>query len=135
MAATVVNWTSLLASATVTTSSSSVFTKLRSTQFLRLSFTLSPLCSRTRTQRMAQSLSRSTLGLTHPAPIQPPKVSHPVPTISNWVSFMFVCRFFINCLFFSELRSVDSEFLFMGHPLFHICIFFNILVEYSSFFF
>ncbi|KAF7148900.1 hypothetical protein RHSIM_Rhsim03G0257100 [Rhododendron simsii] len=73
-ATTVVNWTPLLVPATVATSSSSVFTKLRSTPFLRLSFTLPPLCSRTRTQRMAQSLSRSTLGLTHPAPIQPPKI-------------------------------------------------------------
>ncbi|CAL5402149.1 unnamed protein product [Camellia sinensis] len=53
-------------------SSSLVFTKLRSTPLLGLSFALTPLCSR-RAKRMAHSLTRATLGLTHPSPIEPPK--------------------------------------------------------------
>ncbi|KAH7855494.1 hypothetical protein Vadar_025540 [Vaccinium darrowii] len=68
MAATIVSLTSTI----VTSSYSSlVFSKLRSTPFLRLSFALTPLCLRTRTLQMAHS----TLGLTHPAPIEPLKVS------------------------------------------------------------
>ncbi|CAL5328221.1 unnamed protein product [Camellia sinensis] len=69
-----------LASTLFTTSSSSssssssfLFRKLRSTPFLCLSFAVKPLCS-LRGDRMAHSLTRATLGLTHPAQIEPPKV-------------------------------------------------------------
>ncbi|KAL7237525.1 hypothetical protein ACSBR2_003763 [Camellia fascicularis] len=79
MAAIVVSLASSLASSTLSSSYSSsssslVFTKLRSTPFLGLSFALTPLCSR-RAKRMAHSLTRATLGLTHPSPIEPPKIS------------------------------------------------------------
>ncbi|GMP35867.1 hypothetical protein CsSME_00008164 [Camellia sinensis var. sinensis] len=70
-----------LASTLFTTSSSSssssssfLFRKLRSTPFLCLSFAVKPLCS-LRGNRMAHSLARATLGLTHPAQIEPPKIS------------------------------------------------------------
>ncbi|KAF5946928.1 hypothetical protein HYC85_017156 [Camellia sinensis] len=74
----VVSLASSLASSTVSSSYSSsssslVFTKLRSTPFLGLSFALTPLCSR-RAKRMAHSLTRATLGLTHPSQIEPRKL-------------------------------------------------------------
>ncbi|CAL5341173.1 hypothetical protein CsSME_00025432 [Camellia sinensis var. sinensis] len=78
MAAIVVSLASSLASSTLSSyscsSSSLVFAKLRSTPFPGLSFALTPLCSR-RAKRMAHSLTRATLGLTHPSPIEPPKIS------------------------------------------------------------
>ncbi|THG10022.1 leucine aminopeptidase 1-like [Camellia sinensis] len=75
MAAIVVSLASSLASSTLSSyscsSSSLVFAKLRSTPF---PFALTPLRSR-RAKRMAHSLTRATLGLTHPSPIEPPKIS------------------------------------------------------------
>ncbi|KAL6984910.1 Leucine aminopeptidase 2, chloroplastic [Sarracenia purpurea var. burkii] len=55
--------------------SSSAFAKLRSTPFLRLSLAVTPLCSLIKGNRMAHALARSTLGLTHPLQIEPPKIS------------------------------------------------------------
>ncbi|THG14538.1 hypothetical protein TEA_025275 [Camellia sinensis var. sinensis] len=61
-------------SSSSSSSSSFLFRKLRSTPFLCLSFAVKPLCS-LRGNRMAHSLARATLGLTHPAQIEPPKIS------------------------------------------------------------
>ncbi|XP_028101259.1 leucine aminopeptidase 1-like [Camellia sinensis] len=76
-----------LASTLFTTSSSSssssssfLFRKLRSTPFLCLAFAVKPLCS-LRGNRMAHSLARATLGLTHPAQIEPPKISFSAKSI------------------------------------------------------
>ncbi|XP_059637737.1 leucine aminopeptidase 1-like [Cornus florida] len=73
MAAIVVSFTSSLTriASSASSSSSSVFTKLRSTHLLRLPF--ATVTSR-RGKRMAHSLARATLGLTHPAQIDPPKI-------------------------------------------------------------
>uniref|UniRef100_A0A5B6YRU2 Putative leucine aminopeptidase 1 n=1 Tax=Davidia involucrata TaxID=16924 RepID=A0A5B6YRU2_DAVIN len=74
MAAIVVSLASSLTLVASTSSSSSVFTKLRSSPLLRLSFAATPLCC-PRRKRMAHSLARATLGLTHPAQIEPHKIS------------------------------------------------------------
>ncbi|KAF7152720.1 hypothetical protein RHSIM_Rhsim01G0033200 [Rhododendron simsii] len=80
MAAIVVSLASSLASTTSSSSSSLVFRKLRSTPLLGLSFAVTPLCCR-RGKRMAHSLARATLGLTHPVQIDPPKISFSVKEI------------------------------------------------------
>ncbi|KAK3007313.1 LOW QUALITY PROTEIN: hypothetical protein RJ639_016247 [Escallonia herrerae] len=64
---------SLTLVASTSSSSSSVFTKLRSSRFSGLSFSVIPLCSR-RGRRMAHALARATLGLTQPAHIETPKI-------------------------------------------------------------
>ncbi|XP_015892723.3 leucine aminopeptidase 1 [Ziziphus jujuba] len=65
----------LFAAAASPSSSSSLFTKLRSSPTLRLSFTsLSPLNSR-RGKLMAHTIARATLGLTLPSSLEPVKIS------------------------------------------------------------
>ncbi|KAA8522866.1 hypothetical protein F0562_009289 [Nyssa sinensis] len=72
---------SLASSVTLVASSSSpVFTNLRSSHVLRLAFAVTPLCNRSG-KRMAHSLARATLGLTQPAQIEPPKISFAVKEI------------------------------------------------------
>ncbi|KAG2665054.1 hypothetical protein I3760_16G112000 [Carya illinoinensis] len=76
MAAIVVSWAStvLLFASSSRSSPSLVFRKLQSSASLRVSFAVSPFCSR-RGSLMAHTLARATLGLTLPANIEPPKVS------------------------------------------------------------
>ncbi|KAA8535356.1 hypothetical protein F0562_030357 [Nyssa sinensis] len=74
MAAIVVSLASSLSLVASTSSSSLVFTKLRSTPVLRFSFAVTPLCF-PRGKRMAHALAQATLGLTQPAQIEPYKIS------------------------------------------------------------
>ncbi|XP_031121335.1 leucine aminopeptidase 2, chloroplastic-like [Ipomoea triloba] len=62
------------ASTSTSTSTSSIFLKFRSTSAWAISFSVSPLCCR-RPRRMAHSIARATLGLTHPNQIERPKIS------------------------------------------------------------
>lgn len=74
MVAIVVSLASTLFAAASPSSSSSFFTKLRSSPNLRLSFaSVSPLGSR-RGKLMAHTIAQATLGLTLPSSLEPEKV-------------------------------------------------------------
>ncbi|KAB1206002.1 Leucine aminopeptidase 3, chloroplastic [Morella rubra] len=76
MAAIVVSWASTLVSASASRSSSSSFvlTRLHSSAVLRVSFGVAPFCSRGG-RLMAHTLARAALGLTQPANLEVSKVS------------------------------------------------------------
>ncbi|PQP98422.1 leucine aminopeptidase 1 [Prunus yedoensis var. nudiflora] len=74
MVAYVVSLASTLIAVTSPSYSSSLLTKLRSSPSLRLSFAVTPLCSR-RGKLMAHTLARATLGLTFPSGLDAPKIS------------------------------------------------------------
>ncbi|XP_034700081.1 leucine aminopeptidase 1-like [Vitis riparia] len=65
---------SLFASASSSSCSSLIFTRLRSSPSLPFSVAVKPLCFR-RGKLMAHTLARATLGLTHPSNVEPPKIS------------------------------------------------------------
>ena len=102
----------LLSSASPSSSSSSLFTKLRSCPKLRLSFSITPLSPRRANLRMAHTIAKATLGLTLPNAIEPPKVF-------SFFSFFFFSFF---ALFFSRVLGfvICFFFFFLGNRLWSI---------------